>query len=142
MTGSPTDGEDRTERERAAQEGTQHDSAGTGPIDDALVPREGYFEGQVALVGETRIEGAVRGTIRGSGTLILGPQGRIEGMIECDALVSQGEIVGPIVARGRVELSGGAHFEGDLHSPVARVAEDVVWNGVAHIGSVPAIDES
>ena len=142
MTGSPGDGR---ERERATEEWTQHDLGDTRQIDEALVPREGVFEGQVALVGETRIEGAVAGTIRGSGTLLLGPQGRIEGMIECDAIVSQGEIVGPVVARDRAELSSGAHFEGDLRSPVVRVAEDAVWNGVAHIGSAGsalAIDES
>ena len=32
---------------------------------DALVPAGGVFEGQVAVVAETRVEGVVRGSLRG-----------------------------------------------------------------------------
>ena len=99
-----------------------------------MVPRGGFFEGQVVILGQTRIEGGVRGSLRGSGELILGREARVEGVVECDVFSSQGEMIGPVVARIRAHFRDGAHFEGDLEGPTVEVDGDVVWNGVARIG--------
>lgn len=101
----------------------------------ALVPRGGSFEGQVVLLGETLIEGSVRGSLRGSGELILGPEARIEGAVECDVVSSRGEIVGPVVARSSAHFGDGARLEGDLECPALEVEGDVLWNGTASVGS-------
>jgi len=98
-----------------------------------LVPRAGFFEGQVAVVGETRIEGTVLGSLQGPGHLALGHQARVEGRVECETVSSHGTIVGPIVARKRVHLGEGARFEGDLVAPAIEVDGDVVWNGKARV---------
>lgn len=100
-----------------------------------LIPRGGFFEGQVAIVGPTRIEGSVRGSIRGHGDLEVGPEARIEGRIECDALASEGEIVGPVRARTRARFEAGARLDGDLEVPVMSFDEAAVWNGRATIGA-------
>jgi cytoskeletal protein CcmA (bactofilin family) len=100
----------------------------------SLVPREGYFEGLVAIVGQTRIEGTVRGSLRGTGMLVLGPEARVEGAVECDVVSSRGVIIGPVVARIRAHFADGAHFEGNLDAPAVEVDGDVVWNGVARVG--------
>jgi cytoskeletal protein CcmA (bactofilin family) len=99
----------------------------------ALVPKAGIFEGQIAEVGETRIEGTVLGSLRGPGTLSLGSEARVEGRIECETVSSFGTIMGPIVARKRVHLGDGACFEGDLVAPAIEVDGDVVWNGKARV---------
>jgi cytoskeletal protein CcmA (bactofilin family) len=99
-----------------------------------LVPREGFFEGLVAIVGHTRVEGTVRGSLRGPGELVLGPDARVEGTIECDTIASRGVIVGPVAARIRAYFGDGAHFEGDLDAPAVEVDGEVVWNGVARVG--------
>lgn len=100
----------------------------------ALVPSGGEFEGQVAVLGETYIEGSVWGSLRGPGDLVLAPEARIEGLIECEAIASQGEVIGPIVVRSRARFSGAARLDGDLEAPVIQVEDDVVWNGRARIG--------
>lgn len=105
------------------------DGVFTGP----LIPRGGAFEGQVAIVGPTRIEGSVRGSIRGRGDLHVGPGARIEGRIECDALASQGEIVGPVRARTRAHFGAGARLDGDLEVPIMVFEDDAIWNGRATI---------
>ena len=111
----------------------QHVVAGSSPL-VPLVPAHGIFEGQIAIQGETRIDGTVRGTLRGSGRLELGPDARIEGIIECEEVRSQGAIVGPVVARCRVRLEAGALMDGDLETPRIEVSDSVVWNGVARVG--------
>lgn len=103
----------------------------------ALIPREGLFEGQVAIHGQTRVEGTVRGSLRGSGELVLGRDARVEGLIECDVVSSQGEIIGPVIARVRAHFADGARLEGDLEAPSVEVEGDVVWNGVARVGGSP-----
>jgi cytoskeletal protein CcmA (bactofilin family) len=100
----------------------------------ALVPRGGVFEGQVAVAGLTRVEGTVRGSLQGSGKLILGPESRIEGRIECEVLSSRGEIVGPVIVRKHAHFGDGARFEGDLRAPAVEVDGDVLWNGSARVG--------
>lgn len=100
----------------------------------ALVPREGFFEGLVAVFGRTRVEGTVRGSLRGPGELSLGPEARVEGIVECDVVSSRGVIIGPVVARTRAHFGDGARLEGNLDAPTVEVDGDVVWNGVARVG--------
>jgi cytoskeletal protein CcmA (bactofilin family) len=111
---------------------SRHES--TDPRRVALVPREGFFEGLVAVLGETRVEGTVRGSLRGPGELVIGPEARVEGVVECSVVSSRGTIVGPVVARSRAHFGDGAHFDGDLDAPAVEVDGDVVWNGVARVG--------
>lgn len=107
--------------------------------DEALVPEGGVFEGQVAVAGPTRIDGTVRGTLRGPGALLIGRTGHVEGQIDCSEVVAQGAVIGTITAEQRACLDAGAHFEGDLAAPVLEVHDDAVWIGKARIGP-PAHD--
>jgi cytoskeletal protein CcmA (bactofilin family) len=100
----------------------------------ALVPRGGLFEGQIAVVGETRIDGTVLGSLQGPGNLVLGSHARVEGRIECETVSSRGAIIGPVVVRKLAHLGDGARVEGDLVAPVIEVDGDVIWNGKARVG--------
>lgn len=100
----------------------------------ALVPAGGSFEGQVALVGDTRIEGHVKGSVRGRGQVLIGAAARVDGPLECDALDCRGAIRGPIRASERVRLRAGARIDGDVETPALEVSDSVVWNGHAKVG--------
>jgi len=102
--------------------------------DVPLVPRGGFFEGMVAILGRTRVEGTIRGSLRGPGELVLGPEARVEGVVECDLVLSRGVIIGPVVARIGAHFGDGAHLDGDLDAPTVEIEGDVVWNGVARVG--------
>lgn len=99
-----------------------------------LVPENGLFEGQVAVVGQTRIEGTVQGSLRGPGELLIGPQARIEGPIECTKVDSRGEIIGSVIAHTRAHLASGARFEGNMEAQTLEVDDDAIWNGLARVG--------
>lgn len=110
-------------------------SEGRGGVDETvLVPPGGAFEGQVAVVGTTRIEGSVRGSLRGPGHLRVGPEARVEGRVECESLESRGEIVGPVSVRTRARLGGRGRLDGDLHAPTVLLEDEAVWNGRAVVG--------
>jgi len=110
------------------------------PSHEVLVPFGGAFEGQVAITGPTRIDGSVRGSLRGTGDLVLGAGGRIEGRVECESLESEGEIVGPVSVRTRVRLAAGARVDGDLQAPIVSLDEEAILNGRVQIGSAPIDD--
>ena len=99
-----------------------------------LVPEGGLFEGQIAVVGETRIDGAVQGSLRGPGSLVLGPEANVEGVIDCERVESRGRVMGPVSARSGVRLAAGCQLEGDVDAPVLEVADDAIWTGRAKIG--------
>jgi cytoskeletal protein CcmA (bactofilin family) len=117
-----------------SQKNLQHVVAGDS-ANVPLIPADGVFEGQVSVQGETRIDGEIRGTLRGTGRLELGPTSRIEGDIECEDVRSEGAIVGPVVAHRRAALGPGASLEGDIDAPVVEVDDGAVWNGTARVGS-------
>lgn len=117
----------------SAREGPLRFDSGPAP---ALVPEGGVFEGQIALLGETRIDGSVSGSLRGSGELVLGARARVEGLVDCDTLDSRGTIVGPVIVRNRARLLAGARVEGDLETPVLAVEEGALWNGRVRVRAV------
>lgn len=123
------------EAEEAAADEREADSAARlSPEVGVLVPYGGVFEGQVAIVGPTRIEGRVRGSVRGNGDLRIGNAARVEGRIECDALESDGEIQGPVAVRTRARFGPGARLDGDLEARIVAFDEEAVWNGRAIVG--------
>lgn len=99
-----------------------------------LVPAGGSFEGQIALLGTTHIEGTVQGSIRGPGALVVQPEATVEGLIDCDALDCRGRVRGPVTARTHVRLAAGSEIEGDLDTPALSMHPESVWNGAARIG--------
>ena len=105
------------------------------PEDAPLVPEGAVFEGEVVVLGDTRIEGRVEGSLRGAGRVEIGPRAQIFGPLDCDEVDSQGSIQGPIVARVRVRLRSGARLRGDLTAPLVEVCEDALWTGRARVGS-------
>ena len=117
-----------------SDEGLQHVVAAEDGA-PALVPAAGLFEGQVVVQGPTRIEGAVRGALRGPGQLAVGPGGRIEGAIECADLHSQGLITGSIEAAGGVWLAPGSRSEGPLRAATLALDESAILNGQTRVGS-------
>lgn len=99
-----------------------------------LVPEQGVFEGQVAVVGETCIAGTVIGPLRGPGVLRVEGTGSIEGPVECERLESAGRVVGPVSARGGARLGPGAQLEGDLEAASLEVDDAAHWKGRVRIG--------
>lgn len=104
----------------------------------ALVPLGGHFEGQIAVVGETRVDGSVRGALRGPGMLVLGPGARVEGTVDCASLDNSGEINGTVTVYGRARLGPGARLEGRLEAPILEVDNGALWNGTARVGDAEA----
>ncbi len=97
---------------------------------DSLIGAGSRIEGNVAFTGGLRVDGEVRGNIRAvgdkPGTLVVSEHARIEGEIQVDFVVINGEVVGPVHAKESAELL-----------TKARVAGDVFYRSIeVHVGAV------
>jgi cytoskeletal protein CcmA (bactofilin family) len=84
---------------------------------ESFVSRGAFFEGKLAFRGTIRIDGHLRGDVRGDGTLVVGDTGLVEAGLEVGSLVVLGVVVGPVVAKARVHVAPGGRIEGRISTP-------------------------
>lgn len=85
--------------------------------------------GKLSFVSPTRIEGKLRGEVRSSDLLIVGPQAVVEATVRAEKLVVLGEIRGEIVGATRVEICSGGRVYGNIETRSVVVQEGAVFEG-------------
>ena len=75
------------------------------------------------------MDGRFKGEIRSEDTLIVGETARIEGEVHVGNAIIQGEIVGNIYAKGKVELHHPGRVIGDITTPAVMIDEGAVFDG-------------
>jgi cytoskeletal protein CcmA (bactofilin family) len=96
---------------------------------NAFMGGETFFEGKLSYTGAVRLDGRFKGEIQSDDTLIVGETARIEGEIHVGAAIIQGEIVGNVYAKERVELHHPGRMIGDITSPAVVIDEGAVFEG-------------
>lgn len=101
---------------------------------NALLGHGTSYEGQLFFEGRCRIEGALKGSVRGEGLLVIGLGAVVEADIEVDAcLIVGGQVQGQIRARQAIELHLPAEVKGDLHAPNIFIDRGVKFEGNCRI---------
>ena len=85
--------------------------------------------GKLSFVSPTRIEGRLKGEVRSSDLLIVGPQAVVEASVRADKLVVLGEVRGEVVGASRVEICTGGRLYGDIETRAVVVQEGAVFEG-------------
>lgn len=90
------------------------------------------IEGQFSFDKSARIDGTIRGNVMGSnakkGMLIVGPEARIDGDVNCHSVVVLGKVHGSVHA-SYVEIRSSAQINGDVHYEVIEVHQGSNING-------------
>jgi cytoskeletal protein CcmA (bactofilin family) len=94
------------------------------------------FEGLVVLHRPTRIDAALRGALFGS-RIWIGPSGSVEGTVEVDELVVEGQLAGDVLARVRAELRAEARVSGELRTARLAAEQGCRLNARCHTVSSP-----
>jgi len=87
------------------------------------------FEGKLCFQGTVRISGTLRGKVYTPDTLIIGEGARVHADIEAGTVIINGEVVGTVRAKRRVEIHTPAVFRGDILTPSLQVDEGVIFEG-------------
>jgi cytoskeletal protein CcmA (bactofilin family) len=93
------------------------------------VARNRRFDGLLTFRGRAQIEGEVRGQVFCRGTLRLGPDSLVTGVIDADELIVSGRLQGEATARQRIELSPSARVEGVIRAPRLLLADGCQLEG-------------
>jgi cytoskeletal protein CcmA (bactofilin family) len=96
---------------------------------NAFMGAETFFEGKLTYTGAVRLDGRFKGEVRSDDTLIVGDTGRIEGQVNVGIAVIQGEVVGTVTAKERVELHHPGRMIGNITAPVVVMDEGAILEG-------------
>jgi len=93
------------------------------------------FKGVVHFDGTVRIDGRLEGEIHTKGTLIVGENAVIKGIISAGSLICSGKINGNINAAEKVELMKPAVLIGDVRSPSISMEPGAHFHGLCDMGA-------
>ena len=93
------------------------------------------FKGVLHFDGTVRIDGCIEGEIHTKGTLIVGENAVIKGIISAGSLICSGKINGNINAAEKVELMKPAVLIGDVRSPSISMEPGAHFHGLCDMGA-------
>jgi cytoskeletal protein CcmA (bactofilin family) len=99
----------------------------------AFLGKGADFTGKLMFDGSVRIDGDFKGTILGSGMLVIGEGAEIEADIRVDAVMVSGEVRGKIDVKKRIRIYSTGKVTGDLNTPAFSVEEGAFFDGTCHM---------
>jgi len=99
----------------------------------AFLGKGAEFTGKLMFNGSVRIDGDFKGSIFGSGTLVIGEGAEIEADIRVDSVLVSGEVRGQIDVKKQIRIYSTGKVSGDLNVPVFSVEEGAFFEGTCHM---------
>lgn len=95
------------------------------------------IQGTLTGTGTLHISGNLKGDVRYKGLVWVGNTGKIEGTVNADGLIVEGQINGNIESADKTELRSGSRVTGDIHCGKIAVAEDCFFQGEIKMSGPP-----
>lgn len=95
--------------------------------------------GKLSFATPTRIEGRLKGEVRASDVLVVGPQAVVEATVQADQLIVLGEVRGDVKASTRLEICSGGKLYGDVETTTFVVREGGTFEGFSRMGRTGAV---
>ena len=99
----------------------------------AFLGKGAEFAGKLMFNGSVRIDGDFKGSIFGSGTLVIGEGAEIEADIRVDAVMISGDVRGQIDVKKQIRIYSTGKVTGDLNTPLFAVEEGAFFEGTCHM---------
>jgi cytoskeletal protein CcmA (bactofilin family) len=115
-------------RDKHAQDATQSDNF-------TFLAKGVDFKGVVNFDGTIRIDGRVEGEVHTTGTLIVGEQAVIKGIISAGTVMNSGKIDGTVTATSKVHLQKPGILIGDIHTPGISIEDGAHFHGMCDMGA-------
>lgn len=121
-------GKTKTETTSATAQGTSLIGTGT------------TITGDIASSGDVRIDGVLKGNIKGNARVVIGAEGSVEGDVEGLQADIMGKVTGKIFVRELLNLRGNAQIRGDIRAGKLQIEPTVVFNGQCHMGEAAVVE--
>jgi cytoskeletal protein CcmA (bactofilin family) len=90
--------------------------------------------GKLVFATPTRIEGKLRGELRASDLLVIGPQAVVHANVHAERLVVLGEVRGQVTGASRIEICEGGRLFGEIETRALVVREGATFEGRSKMG--------
>jgi cytoskeletal protein CcmA (bactofilin family) len=90
--------------------------------------------GKLSFAIPTRIEGKLKGEVRATDLLVIGPQAIVHASVHAEKLVVLGEVRGEVRGQARVEICAGGKLVGDVDTKCLVVHEGALFEGRSNMG--------
>jgi cytoskeletal protein CcmA (bactofilin family) len=94
------------------------------------------IEGQINSKSNIRIDGFLKGTVITQGRLVLGPEGKVEGEIQCNNADIEGTLNGTINVKELLTLKSSAKLQGDITTNKLAIEPGAVFSGTCSMGGI------
>jgi len=95
----------------------------------SILSQEVRLEGDIQGDENLQIEGQLKGSVKLTGDIYIGPTGIVEADIEADNVVIQGEIHGNVTARKQLQIQSSGKLMGDCTAQSIDIKEGALFEG-------------
>ncbi|MGE0643411.1 MAG: polymer-forming cytoskeletal protein [Nitrospira sp.] len=99
------------------------------------------FKGVVNFDGTIRIDGRVEGEVHTTGTLIVGEQATVKGIISAGTLMTSGKINGTVTATAKIQILKHGVLIGDIRTPGISIEDGAHFHGMCDMGAHKWVDD-
>jgi cytoskeletal protein CcmA (bactofilin family) len=110
------------------------------PSGNSLIGTGTTITGDIESSGDIRIDGILKGNIRGGARILIGKDGVVEGDIEGLSADIMGKVQGRIVVKELLNLRGSAFIKGDIRAGKLQIEPTVVFNGQCQMGEASVVE--
>jgi cytoskeletal protein CcmA (bactofilin family) len=100
------------------------------------------FKGILNFDGTIRIDGRVEGEVHTTGTLIIGEQAVIKGILSAGTLMTSGKINGTVTATDKIQILKPGILIGDIRTPGISIEDGAHFHGMCDMGAQKWVDEN
>ncbi len=93
------------------------------------------IKGDIIASGDIRIDGELTGNISAKGKLVVGPNGKIAGEVDCSNIEVSGYIKGKISATELMNMKSTSQIEGDVVAGKLSVEPGSIFTGTCSMGT-------
>ncbi len=103
-----------------------HTSSGLGSTNSLVLGTN--VEGTITASKDIRIDGALHGNLSCEGKVIIGPEGKVVGEINCENAVIEGHFEGKLKVRNTVTVKESARVKGEVDTENLQVNAGAIFN--------------
>jgi cytoskeletal protein CcmA (bactofilin family) len=112
----------------------------TMPTGTSLIGTGTTITGDIVSNGDIRIDGVLKGNIRGTAKILIGQEGVVEGDIEGQQADIMGRVDGRIAVKELLNLRSNAIIKGDIRAGKLQIEPTVVFNGQCQMGEASVVE--
>jgi cytoskeletal protein CcmA (bactofilin family) len=90
--------------------------------------------GKLSFATATRIEGKLKGEIRSTDVLVIGPSAVVQATVRADRLIILGEVHGEVQSAARIHICAGGKLFGDVETKALVIEEGGLFEGRCRMG--------